>query len=475
MAGAAAPTRKAWLALAAAGLAMFLVGMDGSIVNVAFPSLREDFDGVSNAQLSWVLNAYVLVYAALLVVSGRLADRVGRLRVMSIGLTVFVLASIGVAVSPSALFLVGMRGLQGVGAALITPASMGLVIASWPAERRATAVTLWGACFASANAFGPAVGAGIIELASWRWAFVINLPLGVIALTLSKRVFVETPKDGSAAKPDVLGGGLLALSTGLLVLAIVQGRDWVGSWVEIVAWPVRLSIQPFPMSILIGITCFVAFIYRNARHAEPILPRALVVIPSFRRASLALFVFALGMYALMLSLVLFLTDAWEYSIGVTGLSSAFAALVVTVAAMVAGPLADRYGHRLVAGPGTFICALGMLWWITMLNEQPNYLIGYLPGLVLSACGMGLTLGVLAAAGVSEVNPQFFSLAGGVTQTARQFGGALGLAAMFAITGEPTGPADAYGAYKWAFAFIMLSSITACLLASQVKPSRSAAV
>ena len=245
MAGAAAPTRKAWLALAAAGLAMFLVGMDGSIVNVAFPSLREDFDGVSNAQLSWVLNAYVLVYAALLVVSGRLADRVGRLRVMSIGLTVFVLASIGVAVSPSALFLVGMRGFQGVGAALITPASMGLVIASWPAERRATAVTLWGACFASANAFGPAVGAGIIELASWRWAFVINLPLGVIALTLSKRVFVETPKDGSAAKPDVLGGGLLALSTGLLVLAIVQGRDWVGSWVEIVTWPVRLSIQPF--------------------------------------------------------------------------------------------------------------------------------------------------------------------------------------------------------------------------------------
>jgi hypothetical protein len=108
----------------------------------------------------------------------------------------------------------------------------------------------------------------------------------------------------------------------------------------------------------------------------------------------------------------------------------------------------------------------------MLNEQPNYLIGYLPGLVLSAGGMGLTLGVLAAAGVSEVNPQFFSLAGGVTQTARQFGGALGLAAMFAITGEPTGPADAYGAYKWVFAFIMISSITACLLASQVKPSKS---
>ncbi|MFQ3329865.1 MAG: hypothetical protein ACI85J_001610, partial [Candidatus Poriferisodalaceae bacterium] len=121
---------------------------------------------------------------------------------------------------------------------------------------------------------------------------------------------------------------------------------------------------------------------------------------------------------------------------------------------------------------TFICALGMLWWITMLNEQPNYLVGYLPGAIMSAAGMGLTLGVLAAAGVSEVKPEFFSLAGGVTQTARQFGGALGLAAIFAILGEPSGPADAYSAYKWGFAFIMITSIVACLLASQVKQSQS---
>jgi MFS family permease len=181
------------------------------------------------------------------------------------------------------------------------------------------------------------------------------------------------------------------------------------------------------------------------------------------------------MYALMLSLILFLVDAWDYSIGVTGLSAAFAALVVTAASMTAGPLADRYGHRLVAGPGTFVCGLGMLWWIVMLNEEPNYLIGYLPGVVLSAAGMGLSLGVLAAAGVSEVKPEYFSLAGGVTQTARQFGGALGLAALFAITGEPTGSVDAYEAYKWGFLFIMITSITACLLVSQIRPHRSQSI
>ena len=146
-------TQRSWLALAVAGLAMFLVGVDGSIVNVAFPSFREDFSGITNAQLSWVLNSYVLVYAALLVVSGRFADRVGRLRIMSLGLALFVLASVGVAVSPNVLSLILMRSLQGIGAALIAPASMGLVIASWPAERRATAVTFWGACFAAANAF----------------------------------------------------------------------------------------------------------------------------------------------------------------------------------------------------------------------------------------------------------------------------------------------------------------------------------
>ena len=367
---------KAWFALAVAGLAMFLVGVDGSIVNVAFPSFRKDFDSISNAQLSWVLNAYVLVYAALLIVSGRLADRIGRLRVLSLGLIVFVVASVGVAISPNAPFLVIMRGLQGVGAALITPASMGLVIASWPVARRATAVTLWGACFASANAFGPAIGAGIIEIADWRWAFMINLPLGLIALGLGKRVFTETPKDTSAARPDVLGGGLLSLSTGLFVLAIVQGRDWGWASIGVVT------------SLLVGMLCLVAFTYRNRRHAEPILPRALATIQSFRSASLTLFIFTLGMYALMLSLILFLVDAWNYSIGITGLSAAFAALVVTAASMIAGPLADRYGHRLIAGPGTLICALGMLWWIVMLNETPNYLIGYLPGVVLSAAGMG---------------------------------------------------------------------------------------
>ena len=451
---------KAWFALAVAGLAMFLVGVDGSIVNVAFPSFRNDFDSISNAQLSWVLNAYVLVYAALLIVSGRLADRIGRLRVLSLGLIVFVVASVGVAISPNAPFLVIMRGLQGVGAALITPASMGLVIASWPVARRATAVTLWGACFASANAFGPAIGAGIIEIADWRWAFMINLPLGLIALGLGKRVFTETPKDTSAARPDVLGGGLLSLSTGLFVLAIVQGRDWGWASIGVVT------------SLLVGMLCLVAFTYRNRRHAEPILPRALAAIQSFRSASLALFIFTLGMYALMLSLILFLVDAWNYSIGITGLSAAFAALVVTAASMIAGPLADRYGHRLIAGPGTLICALGMLWWIVMLNETPNYLIGYLPGVVLSAAGMGLSLGVLAAAGVSEVKPEYLSLASGVTQTARQFGGALGLAVLFAITGEPVGSVDAFEAYKWGFVFIMITSITACVLVSQIRQSKS---
>ncbi|MEC7827105.1 MAG: MFS transporter [Actinomycetota bacterium] len=451
--------RKAWLALVAAGLAMFLVGVDGSIVNVAFPSFRRDFEGVSNAQLSWVLNAYVLVYAALLVVSGRLADRAGRLRVMSIGLTVFVVASLGVALAPVPSFLVVMRGFQGVGAALITPASMGLVIASWPPERRATAVALWGACFAVANGFGPAIGAGIIELSNWRWAFLINLPIGVTAFALSQRFFAETPKDASAAKPDVLGGALLSSATALVVLAIVQGRDW--GWLSVG------TVTP----VLIGIALFGSFMYRNTKHPEPILPKALVQIQSFRRASVALFIFTLGMYALMLSLVLFLTDAWEYSIGVTGLSTALGALAVTGGAMFAGPLADRYGHRLVAGPGTFICALGMLWWITMLNEQANYWVGYMPGLLLSAAGMGMTLGVLAAAGVSEVNPDYFSLAGGVTQTARQFGGALGLAAMFAITGEPSNPGEAYDLYKWAFTFIMGSSLVACLLTCRVKTPR----
>ncbi|MEE9278041.1 MAG: MFS transporter [Dehalococcoidia bacterium] len=217
---------SAWAVLAATGLGMFLVGLDVSIANIAFPDIRRSFPRASFADLSWVLNAYIVLYAGLLIAAGRIADRIGRRRVYLTGLTGFVAASALVASAPSAETLIGARAAQGAFAAIATPASLGLLVAAFPPERRAMAVSLWGAILAVAVATGPSVGAAVIEAASWRWAFLLNLPIGLIVLLFAYRVLRESPPDTTSTRPDILGGLLVTATVALAALAIVQGRDW---------------------------------------------------------------------------------------------------------------------------------------------------------------------------------------------------------------------------------------------------------
>lgn len=448
----------AWKVLAATGLGMVLVGLDISIVNVAFPALRADFDGASTAALSWVLTGYSIVFAGLLIVSGRLADRVGRRRVFSAGLLVFMLGSVAVALAPSVAGVVAMRGVQGVGAAMVTPASMGLVLGAWPPQRRATAIALWGAVFAVAVAVGPSLGAIIIESLSWRWAFLINLPVGAIALWWSRSVLTESERNPHLARPDLLGALLVTTATVSVTLAIVQGRDW--------GWSSAGVLGAF----FVASSAVVLFVRRTRTHEDPIVPLALFSIGSFRVASLALFVFSLGFFAFFLSMVLFLTDVWGYSILKAGLAITGGPATVAVVANIGGRAADRLGHRSVIVPGTLLFASGVGWWLWRLGSEPDFLGGWLPGLVLSGAGIGLTLGILAAAGVSEVAPEHFSVAGAVTQTGRQLGGVIGLAIMVAILGEPDGIQQTLDSFDRVFIFIIGVSLAAAVISTRIHPS-----
>src|SRR3954469_10579977 len=211
--------------LAVLSVAAFMASLDLFIVNVAFPNIAREFPGSSLGDLSWILNGYAVLYAALLVPLGRLADRYGRLNGFLAGLFLFTAASAACAASQNLWSLVVFRGLQAVGAAALTPTSLGLLLAATPAEKRARAVRIWAAIGALAAAFGPVVG-GLLVQASWRWVFVVNVPFGILAIVAAWR-FVPDSRDLAVTRtPDLFGSALVAVGIGALALALVKGPGW---------------------------------------------------------------------------------------------------------------------------------------------------------------------------------------------------------------------------------------------------------
>src|SRR3954465_8103581 len=216
-------TKPKWLVLTVVCVGVFVASLDLFIVNIAFPDLQRDFGGTSLATLSWVLSAYALGFAALLVPAGRWADRMGRKRAFLGGLAVFTAASAACALAPGVGVLIAARAVQAAGAALLMPASLGLLLPEFPAEKRGLALGIWAAVGGTAAAAGPVVGGLLVEL-SWRWVFVVNVPVGIAAIVAGARVLHEI-RDPSPVRPDALGAGLLAASVGALIGAIVEGPD----------------------------------------------------------------------------------------------------------------------------------------------------------------------------------------------------------------------------------------------------------
>src|SRR5690349_9829695 len=245
-------------ALAIASFGAFLAFLDATIVNVCFPAIEQTFHGSTTSTLSWVLNAYNVVFAALLVAGGRLADLLGRRRTFIIGVAVFTAASVLCATAGSVEMLIVWRIIQAVGAALLVPASLGVVIHAASEEKRAHAVSLWGATAALAAGLGPPIGGMIISASGWRLAFLVNLPLGIAAIVLGMKMVDESRSPGRRKLPDLAGVALLAAGLALLSLAIVRGPEW--SWLS----PKTLAC------ILGGIALLGAVGLRIGRHPVPV-------------------------------------------------------------------------------------------------------------------------------------------------------------------------------------------------------------
>ena len=347
---------RRWKVLLVTGVAVFMAFLDVTIVNIAFPSIGRAFPETSLAGLSWVLNAYNIVFAALLVPAGRLADLLGRRRMFFTGMGLFLAASAACGLAPSAEVLIGARVLQAAGAALLVPTSLGLLLPEFPPERRASATALWGAIGAIAAATGPSLGGLLIEWADWRLVFFVNLVLGAAALVPARRLLRETRDPDRGAVPDALGIGLLAGGVGALSLAIVEAPAW--------GWGSTRILLSFAAAALL----LAAFVWRTSVHPHPVLELSLFRVRSFAAACAGVGIFSLGFYAVLLANILFLTSVWGYSTLEAGFAVTPGPLMAALSSALAGRMIDRFGQRVSAVPGGLLFALGCVLFATGLGS-----------------------------------------------------------------------------------------------------------
>lgn len=453
-----------WPAFWLAALGTFLAYLDVTIVNIAFPDIAGDFDGSGLGALSWVVNGYALAFAALLVVLGRAADRIGRKRIYLAGAAVFALASAACAVAGSPGALVAARTVQGVAAAAMIPAALGLLLAAFPPQKWAAAIAAWGAVGAVAAALGPPLGGLLTDAGSWRLIFLINIPVGIVTVVLGVRRLRES-RAAETAPPDLPGAALLAGATGALALGLVQGEDW--------GWASVATLGSFAAALVIG-SLLVA---RTRRIAAPVLEPELLRSRWVRAANAGTIAFGAALFASQLCAVLFLTSVWGYSTLEAGLAAVPGALAAAVAAPLGGRWTTRSGPAVVGAAGAALFAASLAWVIATAGERPEFLLVWLPYGIVGGTGIGLGLPALIGATAAGLPPTRFATGMALATTARQLGAVLGVALLVAVLGSPS-PDDA-AAYDAGFALcaiaVTLAAAAALLLGPRPEPAAAPAV
>ena len=411
--------------LAIASLGASVAFVDATIVNIAFPAIERSFRGTSLSTLSWVLNAYNIVFAAFLLPAGRMCDLLGRRRVFVFGLALFTFASLLCALAPSVPVLIGFRVLQALGGACVVPASLGLVLNAFATDRRAHGVALLSAFGAAAAGFGPTLGGLLVDAASWRFIFLVNLPIGIVAIVLARRELVENRAPGARRLPDILGAFMLAVAIASFVLAEVEGPAWGWTGPGVVGCVAGAAV----LLALFGIRC--------ARHRAPIVDLSLLRIRTFSATNAMTVIAAAGFYSYTLTNVLFLTGVWHYSILLAGLALTPGPFVAAATAGPTSRLAHRIGHRPVLMAGGLLWGGALLWFVARVGPTPHFLSQWLPGTVLLGLGGGAFFANLSGCAVGSAPGDAFATATGVNSVARQVGAALGVAATVAVIGTPS--------------------------------------
>jgi EmrB/QacA subfamily drug resistance transporter len=443
--------QRKWQVLLVTSVAVFMSFLDVTIVNIAFPDIRASFPATSLGDLSWILNAYNIVFAALLVPAGRLADRTGRRRTFIAGMLTFLAASVAAGLAPTVEVLVVARVVQAAGAAALVPTSLALLLPEFTLQQRATATGIWGAMGAIAAAVGPSLGGVLVDAAGWRWVFFVNLAIGLPALIPARRLLRESREAHPGPLPDGVGVGLLVAGVGLVSLGIVKGQEWGWGGGRVLG------------ALGAGVALLGLFAWRSGRHPSPVVEPGLFRVRSFAVANAGAFAFALGFYAFLLGNVLFLTGPWHYSILSAGFALTPGPLMAAVGAVAGGRLSDRFGQRAVALPGGLMFGIGAFGIAVSTGATPAYATEILPWLPMTGLGVGLSFSAWGSAAVAELPPSRFATGGAITGCVRQIGAVLGIAVLVAILAAAT-PADPIGPFHDAQRLMAVAGLTSGLLA-----------
>lgn len=403
-------------AILTTSIASFMAGLDNLVIITALPTIKDKLGG-SLTDLEWTVNAYTLSFAVLMMFGAALGDRFGRRKVFALGLLLFTAASAAAALAPGINELIVARAVQGAGAAIIMPLSVTLLTAAVPAEKRGTALGIWGAVNGLSVAAGPLVGGAIVENLSWQWIFWLNVPLGLVLAPVAMRKLAESSVAGS--RLDAVGTALASLGLFGIVLGLVKGHG--DGWTS----PVVLT------SIIGGVAVMVLFVVWENHTEHPMVPMRLFKIKAFTAINLAGALMSIGMFGAIFLMTQFFQSIQGYSAMEAGVRLLAWTAMPMVVAPLGGMISDRIGGKPVVTLGLAMMTAGMLWWAVILEPGTSY-VAQMPSLMICGAGMALFYAPLMNLTMGSVAVHEQGIASGVTAATREVGAALGVALLASI-------------------------------------------
>jgi EmrB/QacA subfamily drug resistance transporter len=412
-----AEENRKWITLVAVSFGLFMIMLDNTVVNVALPTMERDLH-VTLSSLEWVVIAYALTFASLLITGGKLADVYGRRRIFVFGLVVFTLSSLACGLAPSAGFLIGARAVQGIGAALMNPATLSIIVATFPPKERGQAIGIWAGVSALALAIGPLGGGLIVENLNWNWIFFVNVPVGALAIVVSQFAIRESRDTSVEQSIDIPG---LLTSIGFLFslsYALVEGNSH--GW----ASPEILGLFAAAAVLL------VAFVVLEQRQRLPMLDLSLFRIGSFAGSNVVAMLVSLSMFGVFFFVSLYIQNILHYSATQAGATFLPMVSLIILIAPIAGRLSDRIGSRWLMGAGMTLVGASLLLYERVTVHSNFWTL--LPAMIVGGFGMALTMSPMTSAAMGAVPVDKAGVGSGVLNSFRQVGGSFGIAVMGAI-------------------------------------------
>jgi EmrB/QacA subfamily drug resistance transporter len=452
-----APENRKWWTLGAVAFGLFMIMLDNTIVNVALPSIQRDLN-IGISELEWVFNGYALTFGVLMLTGGKLADLFGRRRIFVVGLVIFTLASLACGLATNAEMLIGARVVQGVGSALMNPATLSIITATFPPRQRGMAIGIWAGVAAMALAIGPLVGGLITQHIGWNWIFFINVPVGILAIVVTRLVVAESRDTSVGQRLDLPG----LVSSAIALFALTYGLIEANTY----GWTSGRILGLFAVAV-VGLALFVVL---ELRQRAPMLDLSLFKNGTFAGANTVMLFVGLAMFGVFFYNSLFIQNIMGYSAVQTGATFLPMTMLIILVAPVAGRFSDRVGSRWLMGVGMVFLSVS-LFLFSRLDIGSNFW-DLLPGLMVGGFGMALVMTPTTAAAMGSVPVDKAGVGSAVLNSMRQVGGSLGIAVMGAIVaaaihsrpGTPQGDAEFVTGFQHALIVASLIALAGAFLA-----------